>query len=104
MSGPNLWWIYDTDEKSFSTLPTGPFLVPALFICALSALWRSRSNQQHTTESIAGELVNTAHWQAKRKRQLELVQRLVDTNNNLEIHERHELQQLKKYLNNPHGY
>jgi hypothetical protein len=102
--GPNLWWVYDTDEKSFSTLPTGPFLVPALFIAGLSVLWRSCFDRQHTTETIAGELVNTAYWQAKRKRQLELVQRLVDTDNNLELHERHELQQLKKYLNNPYGY
>lgn len=102
--GPNLWWVYDTEQKSFSTLPTGPFLVPALFICGLSFLWRSCFDRRHTTETIAGELVNSAYWQAKRNRHLELIQKLTDTDNNLELHERHELQQLKKYLNNPHGY
>jgi hypothetical protein len=102
--GPNLWWVYDTDEKSFSTLPTGPFLVPALFIAGLSVLWRSCFNQRHTIETMAGKLVDTAYWQAQRKRYSELVQRSVDTNNNLELHERHELKKLEDYLYNPYGY
>ncbi len=102
--GPNLWWVYDTDEKSFSTLPTGPFLVPALFICGLSVLWRSCFDRQHTIETIAGELANSAYWQAKHKRYMELVKRSVDTDNNLELHERYELKKLSTYLNNPYGH
>jgi hypothetical protein len=102
--GPNLWWVYDTDEKSFSTLPTGPFLVPALFICGLSVLWRSCFDRRHTIETIAGELVNSAYWQAKYKRYREIVKRSVDTDNNLELHERYELRELEAYLNNPYGY
>jgi hypothetical protein len=104
MSGPNLWWVYDTDEKSFSTLPTGPFLVPALFICGLSVVWRSFFDRQYTIETIAGGLTDTDYWQAKHARYREIVKRSVDTNNNLELHERHELKELESYLYNPHGY
>lgn len=102
--GPNLWWVYDSNDRSFSALPTGPLLVPALIIAGLAAIWGSCFGREHTTESIAGDLVKTEYWQAKRKRQLELIQRSVDTNNNLELHERYELQQIQKYLNNPYGY
>jgi hypothetical protein len=104
MSGPNLWWVYDTDEKSFSTLPTGPFLVPALLICGLSVLWRSCFDRQHTIETIAGSLTDTAYWQAKHKRYMELVYLSAETDNNLEMHERHELNKLQTYLNNPYGH
>jgi hypothetical protein len=104
MNGPNLWWVYDTDEKSFSTLPTGPFLVPALFICGLSVLWRSCFDRRQTLEIIVGEIANTEYWQIKRKRQLELNKRVSDTNNNIELYERCELEEIERYLYNPYDH
>jgi hypothetical protein len=104
MSGPNLWWVYDTDENSFSTLPTGPFLVPALFICGLSVVWRSLFDRQHTIETIAGSLVDNPNWQVKQKRYYELIEILVETNNNLTFIEREEYETLRAYLNNPYGH
>ena len=104
MSGPNLWWVYDTEQKSFSTLPTGPFLVPGLFIAGFAVLWRALFDRQHTVETIAGRLVNTEHWQVKHKRYRELIRIHVDTNGDLTLAQRHEYETLKTYLNNPHGY
>ena len=100
----NLWWAYDSEEKSFSTLPAGPFLIPALLISGAAVLWRSCFNRRHTIETIAGELVNNGYWRQKRIRYDELVQRQVDTNNNLELNEMYELKQLSRYLRNPYGH
>lgn len=102
--GPNLWWVYDSEERSFSTLPTGPFLVPALFICGIIVLWRNLFDRQHTIETIAGGLAHTDHWKIKQRRYHELIEISVATNNDLTFAERHEYNELETYLNNPHGY
>jgi hypothetical protein len=104
MSGPNLWWVYDTDEKSFSTLPTGPFLLPGLFIFGFTVLWRNYFDRQHTIETIAGRLVNTEDWRAKHKRYRELVKIHVDTNGDFTLAQKYEYDKLNAYLNNPYGY
>lgn len=97
----NLWWAYNSEDEKFSTLPAGPFLVPALIIAGLSVLFRTCFNRGHTVETIAGELADSDYWKQKHKRYLELIRRQVDTNNDLEIHEKHELNQLSIYLRNP---
>lgn len=101
---PNLWWAYDEDDASFSTLPTGPFLVPALFIAGIAVLWQTCFYRHKTLETVAGHVSKTDEWQRKRKRYDELTDKLAATNNNLELSEHYELRQLQEYLYNPHGY
>jgi hypothetical protein len=102
--GPNLWWVYDSEQQSFSTLPTGPFLVPALFICGLTVLWRSCFDRRHTVETIAGKLADTQEWQAKYKRYRELIRISTEKNGDFTLAERYEYEALNTYLNNPYGY
>lgn len=102
MSG-NLWWAYDSENGKFTTLPAGPFLIPALIIAGLSVLLRKCFHRKHTVETIAGELVGSDYWKRKRERYLELIQKRVDSNNDLEPRERHELDQLSSYMRNPWG-
>lgn len=102
-NGPNLWWVYDSDNGSFSTLPTGPMLLPALLVMGLAALFSSRPRTK-TFKENAGKLARTPEWQAKHARYQELVRMYVSSNGDLELEELNELRLLEKYLYNPHGF
>jgi hypothetical protein len=41
MSNNNLWWSFDADNNSFSALPAGPMLLPALGVFAVVAAVQS---------------------------------------------------------------
>jgi hypothetical protein len=41
MSSNNLWWSFDADNNSFSALPAGPMLLPALGVFAVIAAVQS---------------------------------------------------------------
>lgn len=101
---PGLWWVYDSEQNSFSTLPPGPFLVPGLLIMGFAVLWQSIFNKSHTFETIAGQLISDNYWQDSRRRYNELVQKSTATDNNLSLVEYEELRQLSNYLLNPYRY
>lgn len=103
-SQPMLWWVLDEQTDSFSTLPTGPFLVPALIIYGLILLARSTCYRQVTVKTIAGSLSDTTYWKQKKRRYDELVQKSAATDNNLSYYEMTELKKLESYLYNPHGH
>lgn len=103
-SQPMLWWVLDEDTNSFSTLPTGPFLVPALIIYGLILLARSTCFKPATLDAVAGSLISTKYWKEKRKRYDELTTKSAETNNNLSYFEMIELRKLEDYLHNPHRY
>lgn len=96
---PNLWWVFDSEDQSFSTLPTGPFLAPALIIALAIALYRSIAVKEQTFTTIAGYMAETEHWQQHKKRYDELVHKFVYKE--LSYTEGHELNKLEKYLLNP---
>jgi len=101
MSSPNLWWLFDPDSESFSTLPTGPFMVPALILCLFLYLSKAILEREHTYRSIAGPIAETEEWKRKKERYDELVAAFVASNGNIELHERTELNRLEKYLLDP---
>lgn len=99
---PNLWWVFDSESNTFSTLPTGPFLVPALIFCGLFYFARFLVQKHHTHETIAEDLAETWQWKEKKRRYDELIIKSVETFNNLDFYELAELRQLEAYLSNPH--
>lgn len=102
-TGPNLWWVYNAEDQSFSTLPPGPFLVPALLIMGVLSLFGVGRQRVVTVEQLAGPLVNNPSWQRKRKRYQELIDKSVATGHNLEYLEYKELDELGRYLHNPYN-
>lgn len=102
-TGPNLWWVYNAEDQSFSTLPTGPFLVPALLIMGVLSLFGVGRRRVVTVEELAGPLAKDPSWQQKRKRYQELIDKSVATGHDLEVHEIFELHRLGKYLHNPYN-
>ena len=101
-SGPNLWWIFDSENDSFTTLPTGPFMVPALFLCAFLYFTKAIVAREHTIESIAGDLVHNDYWKAQKQRYDYLVIKSTRSSESLQMHEYAELKRLEKYLMNPY--
>lgn len=97
----NLWWVYDPEDRSFSTLPTGPFLVPAIIIAAIVSLFTGK-RRRRTLADNAGSLAHSPEWQEKYKRYNELVQKKL--NSDLELHEIAEFDRIQAYVFNPHGY
>lgn len=100
--GPTLWWAYDSDSGEFSTLPTGPFLIPALIIAGLTAIFGSLSHR--SPESIHSELAKTPEWKQKQIRYDYLIEQAVANCGDISPAERYELNQLKSYFHNPYGY
>ena len=93
---PSLWWSYNAEDNSFSALPAGPLLLPALFIAvcvnavgALSA-WANRPER-----IISNDLLRSRDYQRMRERYYELIDKRLE-NGELELHEHHELEQLKR--------
>jgi hypothetical protein len=104
MSSPNLWWAYDGESGSFSTLPTGPFLLPAIAIVLAATIFRSLFSGATTAKEVAGHLSKTKEWQSKYQRYQQLVATFVENNGDISIAETYELDQLEAYLNNPHNH
>ena len=96
---PNLWWVFDSEEQSFSTLPTGPFLAPFLILFGLIAAYRAVAVKEHTLTSIAGPLAETNQWKQRKDRYDKLLQKMVISG--LELNEDYEIKKLEKYLLNP---
>jgi hypothetical protein len=102
MSSPNLWWVFDSETESFGTLPTGPFMVPALIICGFLYAFKAIAKQNHTYESIAGPIAQTSRWKEKKKRYDELVATYITSNgDDLDFYELNELRKLEKYFLDP---
>lgn len=100
---PMLWWVFDSESQAFSTLPTGPFLVPAFLILTTIWLVKTAIVKEITPETIAGEaLMQTDYWKRKKQRYDELLNKLAETNNNLSLSENAELRKIQKYLYSPH--
>lgn len=98
---PNLWWVYNAEDNQFSTLPTGPFLVPALLFMGLVVLFKACTGRSRSLEYVAGSLTTNPIWQDRRNRYFELISRSYD---GLSLSEVYEKQALRDYLNNPFGY
>lgn len=99
MSGPNLWWVYDDDNGRFSTLPTGPFFVPALIICSIAALFGAGRTKVSTLAERAGPRSNSPEWPAKEKRYWELFRKHSDNYpDGLDWPEYQEMTELLRYL------
>ena len=103
MSGPNLWWVYNSDEGGFSTLPTGPLLVPALLFMAIASLFSNGGQRVANLEKTAGHLAHTPEWQAKHDRYHELIRKSLDNGNSLDYLEWAEFRKLEHYLHDPFG-
>jgi hypothetical protein len=103
--GGNLWWVYNPEDQSFSTLPTGPFLVPALIIATVFSLFRSwRDPKLVNFKQAAGKISESNEWQFKHARYRELSRRFVNDPDALDYTELSELRRLESYLYNPHGF
>lgn len=95
---PNLWWVFDSETKSFSTLPVGPVLTPAILLCCILYISKLILRSEPSYESRAGALASTQEWKEKRDRFYHLIQRRVDTNNDLTVKEMIEYRELEAYL------
>jgi hypothetical protein len=104
MSQPtNLWWAYDSENGSFSALPAGPFLLPALIIVGIVSLFQGLNSRELSPREMFGSIVDTPTWKQRHARYIELVHRRVN-NGELELAEHEEFRQLKAYVNNPYGF
>jgi len=93
---PSLWWAYDAEDNSFSALPAGPLLLPALFVAVcVSIIGAIHSTFNRPDRLISRELLNSNEYQRKKQRYHELVSKRLD-NGELELHEHHELERLKR--------
>ena len=99
--GPTLWWLYDPEQGSFSTLPPGPFLVPALIVFGLAALVTGKPFRRACFHDRAGELQNTSTWKKRHERYLTLQDRYINDIDGMPFHELVEYKQLTSYMYNP---
>lgn len=93
---PTLWWAYDAEDQSFSALPAGPLLLPALFISLCIGAYSSLRQWTGRPENVLGhDFVNSVEYQQMKRRYYELIHKKIE-NGSLELHEEQELQQLKR--------
>jgi len=93
---PSLWWAYDEEDQSFSALPAGPMLVPALFIAALAFGFDRLKTWASQPDNVLGrDFTSTPEYQSMRKRYFELINKK-HYGPGLETHEQYELEQLKR--------
>jgi hypothetical protein len=102
-SGPNLWWVYDSENQSFSALPPGPFLLPVLIFSAIFSLFSSGGQRVTNLKGVAGHLADTPEWQAKHARYYYLIEKSAKFNGDIPLQESIELDRLGAYLHNPYG-
>lgn len=78
MSSPNLWWSYDAENGSFSALPPGPFLLPAIGIFAFVAIVRAlRGSGSSERRTVGSTFYESEIYQKDKRRHNYLVQKLV---------------------------
>lgn len=100
-----LWWAYDSEKSTWSPLPAGPMLLPALIICGIIYLLNGLPPRQGGLKQIAGPLASDKAWQRKRERYHELIRlKLELEGKELPWREHCELQDLEHYLHDPHGF
>lgn len=93
---PSLWWAYDAEDNSFSALPAGPLLLPALLIAVcVNAIGIVHSWANRPERVVSHGLLNSNEYQRKKRRYYELINKRLD-NGELELHEHHELEKLKR--------
>lgn len=99
----NLWWAYDSENGSFSALPAGPFLLPALIIVSVASLFGSGFRRNLSPREMFGNMVDTPAWKQRYARYMELIEQ--DVNGpGLSLGEYAEYRRLKAYVNNPYGF
>jgi hypothetical protein len=78
--------------------------LPALVIALVAGLFRWQEDPGPTDyRAIAGNLAYTSEWQYKYRRFGQLLDRVVETGNELSWEEDREYERLLKYLRDPHG-
>jgi hypothetical protein len=96
-----LWWSYDSENRSFGSLPAGPMLLPAIGILAFVALIQSIKERDNSPESILGkERINSKLYKDAKKRQNELIEKRANAGlglcNDLTVQEAEELRRLQR--------
>lgn len=93
---PSLWWAYDTESQSFSALPPGPLLLPAIFIAAFVALYSHlRDRSEHPENVLPPEIISSDDYQRKKQRYYDLIHKKV-WGDGLTVVEHYELEELKQ--------
>lgn len=79
MSNNNLWWSFDADNNSFSALPAGPALLPALGVFAVIAAVQSiRSALTPRPNHPGGSFMMSEAYQEMKQRQDYLIAKKID--------------------------
>ena len=100
---PNLWWAYDPEDGSFSALPASPWLIPAMLLTAVVAVFRILSRGTLTTFDGHGAAATTPCYIAAKRRWLELIPLAYPDSGEsaLSLAEWQEYYRLQEYLSNP---
>jgi hypothetical protein len=78
--GPNLWWSYD-GEGSFSALPPGPFLLPAVAIALLFGFVRLFNWERPLTARDAlGSIIDSPEYKQAKQEFLQLQAIFIECN------------------------
>ena len=92
---PSLWWAYDEQSNSFSALPAGPFLLPALLAASVAVVCQKfRRNAVNPKNLISQSIYNSPEYQHAKQRYYYLINKKA-TENGLSIQEEAELWRLK---------
>lgn len=100
-NGPNLWWIYDESEARFSSLPTGPLLLPGIILTCLAWLIRGLFGRKIVTlEDLARDPSKSPEWRQKHARYTYLLKRWSKDGgyDNFTWREMYEMDELEDYL------
>jgi len=68
MNNQNLWWSYDPDNRSFSALPAGPLLLPALAIFIIVASIRAFKQPRSASSVMGGHITSTTAYKNAKER------------------------------------
>ena len=75
----NLWWSYDPDGGSFSALPAGPMLLPALGVFAIIAVRQAfKELTASKTKGLGYSFINSDYYQSAKRRQDYLIDKKID--------------------------
>ena len=105
MADSNLWWAYEAESGTFSPLPPGPFLLPALIIAITHHLIRSSLSKRRSIDGLAdANLKSNPAWIEKRERYRYLVNTSVSPGHELTLADLKEMRELKQFLHDPYGW
>lgn len=74
----NIFWAYDESEGSFSPLPASPWLLPAIGLFALAALFKAIKDSGPAPETGPPPVYDPIIYENNKKRYYYLIQRKVD--------------------------